>query len=278
MKKRRFVRLIVVTALMVSLVGCGSVGARCQKTDDLYLSVDEYETLIAIDRAVGGEIVEDEQGVCKPCAWESVRCAGGRVSQIALSNLAISEVPDEVFELTGLRYLYLDRNQLAELPPEIGQLTALRRLYLNENQLTELPSEIGLLSNLEVLDLSGNQLAELPAEIGQLASLETLAASQNRLTALPEEVSQLSNLSYLDLWDNQLTVLPSEIGQLSNLTRLDIRDNRITELSADIGQLNLSFLHFAGNPITEIPPGLCQMPDLFLDPDDLCPDVVDQGQ
>ena len=57
------------------------------------------------------------------------------------------------------------------VPAEIGQLTSLRQLNLDGNQLTSLPAEIGQLTSLTRLDLHGNQLTSLPAEIGQLTSL-----------------------------------------------------------------------------------------------------------
>ena len=66
-------------------------------------------------------------------------------------------------QLTNLKRLDLDDNQLTSLPPEIGQLTSLRVLSLSNNQLTSVPAEIGQLTNLQVLRLYSNQLTSLPA-------------------------------------------------------------------------------------------------------------------
>ena len=54
------------------------------------------------------------------------------------------------------------------MPAEIGQLTSLKRLYLDHNQLTSVPAEIGQLAALQWFDLQRNELTSVPAEIGQL--------------------------------------------------------------------------------------------------------------
>jgi len=39
-----------------------------------------------------------------------------------------------------------------------GQLTHLKKLYLNNNQITKIPPEIGQLTHLEILYISSNQI------------------------------------------------------------------------------------------------------------------------
>jgi internalin A len=186
-------------------------------------------------------------------------------TELDLSERGISELPDEIGQLTNLTLLYLYGNQLTELPPEIGQLTNLTLLYLYRNQLTELPPEIGQLTNLTQLTLGGNQLTELPPEIGQLTNLTLLYLSDNQLTELPPEIGQLINLTQLALIINQLTELPSEIGQLTNLTQLDLGVNQLTELPPEIGQLtNLTQLDLGVNQLTELPPEIGQLTNLTL--------------
>jgi Leucine-rich repeat (LRR) protein len=70
-----------------------------------------------------------------------------------------------------LKNLFLSNNQLTDLPQEIGQLTQLEYLDISDNQLTKLPQEIGQLTQLTNLYLSNNQLTEFPQEIRQLRYL-----------------------------------------------------------------------------------------------------------
>ena len=166
----------------------------------------------------------------------------------------LTELPKEISQLTNLQHLYCCRNKLTELPKEIGQLTNLQTLYWSKNKLTELPKEIGQLTNLLVLYCACNNLTEIPKEIGQLTNLEVLDCAYNQLTELPKEIGQLTNLQVLDCTYNQLIELPKEIGQLTNLQLLDCAYNQLTELPKEIGQLtNLQLLDCAYNQLTEIP-------------------------
>ncbi len=101
---------------------------------------------------------------------------------------------------------------LRTLPPELGQLTALKRLFLDGNQLTTLP-ELGQLTTLEALSLGGNQLTTLPPELGQLTALTWLYLSDNQLTTLPLELGQLTALRALYLRGNPL---PAELQALAD--------------------------------------------------------------
>ena len=69
-------------------------------------------------------------------------------------------------EASSATELDLSRLGLTELPPEIGNLSDLRVLSLDFNELRHLPSEIGNLTNLQVLGLFNNELSSLPTEIG----------------------------------------------------------------------------------------------------------------
>jgi len=62
--------------------------------------------------------------------------------------------------------LDLPQSDITQLPEEIGQLTHLQELYLDNNQLTHIPPEIGLLPNLQELHLDNNPgLLTPPPEI-----------------------------------------------------------------------------------------------------------------
>jgi GTPase SAR1 family protein len=100
----------------------------------------------------------------------------------------------------------LDLSELAltALPEQLGQLGNLQTLYLADNQLTALPEQLGQLGNLQILYLADNQLPALPEQLGQLGNLQILYLNNNQLTALPEQLGQLGNLQILYLNNNQL--------------------------------------------------------------------------
>jgi len=71
--------------------------------------------------------------------------------------------------------------RIGRLPPGIGNLSGLRVLMLDTNELDVLPSEICLLTMLEKLSLSNNFIRTLPDGFNQLRRLESLYMANNRI-------------------------------------------------------------------------------------------------
>jgi len=185
---------------------------------------------------------------------EECRLKGRQGTELDLSDLGLTRLPEAVGNLTALTRLDLRSNQLAELPEVVGNLTALTRLDLGSNQLAELPEVVGNLTALTWLNLSLNQLAELPEAVGNLTALTWLNLSLNQLAELPEAVGNLTALTQLHLSNNQLTELPEAVGNLTALTWLDLFDNQLTELPEAVGNLTaLTWLNLWNNQLTELP-------------------------
>ena len=104
--------------------------------------------------------------------------------------------------------------QLTQLPNDIGQLTNLKQLYLEWNNLTTLPESISQLSNLENLAISNNWLTSLPDDFGSLSEIEFLDLGYNQIAEIPESIGNLQNVEYLWLFNNQLLSLPESICDL----------------------------------------------------------------
>lgn len=187
-----------------------------------------------------------------------------RLTTLYLNRNRLVKLPAEIGKLTGLRRLNLDANRsLTNLPDQIGQLTSLVFLLLHDNQLTYLPDEIGNLTNLQTLSLNNNALTRLPSTIGNLSQLRSLNLENNKLKRVPSEIGQLSNLSAIHLQGNQLTTLPSEIGQLAGLTSLHLEKNQLTALPREIGQLSrLKELSVQNNQLTSLPPEIGRLTNL----------------
>ncbi len=180
------------------------------------------------------------------------------LEKLFLEGNQISEIPASIGKMRRLSCLILGNwfgggNNLLTLPSEIGQLSELRRLIIEENQITNLPSDIGFLSNLKELDLTDNNLTELPDTIGGLNKLEYLDLESNKFMKVPLAITYLKNLKVLNMCKNNISEIPSEISQLSNLKKLSIYWNNLREIPDEIGRLNqLKILDIKCNNITTL--------------------------
>ena len=156
-------------------------------------------------------------------------------------------------------------NHLTDLPQELARLTGLRSLILEQNMFESIPRVLRHMECLEVLDFSLNpvdltepfpraweeRLKELlfqhrsismvHSTIGRLTSLTKLHISRaTSLTELPQSICLLKNLKQLIIYDNQLKVLPSNLGRCKKLTYLDVSGNRLRYLpSLPVKEMNL---------------------------------------
>ena len=234
-----------------------NLGALSQSTVNNSTSpIDTHEFTAGLDRWITEETPLDEE---RQRAKELIMAAYTHGShELTLSNLSLTSLPRELFQLTALQHLNLQGNFLAHLPAEIAQLTALETLDIFSNEVTQLPAEIGHLHALTSLNLSCNSLADLPTDIGKLSALKRLDLFNNELSSqLPTEIGHLSALEYLNLSCNHFTHLPAEVGQLSALNNLTLNFNQLSQLPADIGHLSaLETLDVSGNRLVQLPAAL----------------------
>ncbi|KAG2450597.1 hypothetical protein HYH02_004437 [Chlamydomonas schloesseri] len=86
------------------------------------------------------------------------------MDRLSLQRNQLTEVPEEISQMTKLEHLWLYGNKLTKLPEGLGQLKKLSKLWVNNNQLTSLPESLGGCELLEELYLANNQLTSLPCE------------------------------------------------------------------------------------------------------------------
>src|SRR5437773_11801804 len=87
--------------------------------------------------------------------------------QPTMTRKELLTIIDQAAREQWIQLQIFDRG-ISELPDEIGQLTKLEELNLSHNLLTTLPEAIGQLTNLQSLALDANQLIAFPKSIGQL--------------------------------------------------------------------------------------------------------------
>ncbi|KAI8500222.1 Leucine rich repeat containing 47 [Branchiostoma belcheri] len=193
--------------------------------------------------------------------WEEVQVAlkenrrelvlsGANIDQ----KIKLNGVDPSIYQLRLLNFLEISRTCMSELSEDLGNLTALQNLILHSNKLTHLPNSVGKLQQVKVLDVSQNELESLPDTIGQMASLRILNVSCNHLKQLPE-LGQLEHLAHLDVSHNQLEHLPDDMYKPDSLlAELHAGSNSLTEISAEISVLPaLKVLDMSENRITEVP-------------------------
>lgn len=113
------------------------------------------------------------------------------IGSIDLTNTRLREVPRSLLCLTGLTELALGENPIAELPEEIGTLVGLRDLDLRGTYITGLPGSI-CQSGVATLVVSDCRLTALPREMGQMRNLRELWIGGNPdLAEVPESLADL---------------------------------------------------------------------------------------
>ncbi|NUO79752.1 leucine-rich repeat domain-containing protein [candidate division KSB1 bacterium] len=201
-----------------------------------------------------------------PLAIAEARIAEVRKQQateLDLSKLSLSELPESLDQLMQLTKLHLSDNQLTLLPESLGQLRQLTRLDIAGNQLTALPESLCRLTQLTALDLSRNRLTALPEWLGKLTLLTELYLFGNHLTSLPKSFSHLTRLRSLDLSHNGFAVLPEPIQKLVHLEHLSLAFNQINVFPESFGTLSqLSHLFLARNKLETIPESFVRLPQL----------------
>nr|XP_045599191.1 leucine-rich repeat serine/threonine-protein kinase 1-like isoform X5 [Procambarus clarkii] len=128
------------------------------------------------------------------------------ITRLDISNNALTELPDMIFQLPSLKTLNAAQNKIEKLPPTIGQfidgtmtlprkgskkeliigpVSVLEEVHLQDNRLDSLPDGIFTLPTLQLLDVSNNKLSTLPYKIWTAPKLRELNASLNLLHDLP---------------------------------------------------------------------------------------------
>lgn len=188
----------------------------------------------------------------------------------------IDELPSSVYDLTGLRELFvLDNDRSVTISDKIGQLTSLVELSLD---LYQIPLQINKLKNLKYLSIDGPNLTNIPrldlpelvrftlrdtqlagpvpAWLFSLPKLKTLDLIGNYFDGFeaPEEDSEMAELDYLSVQRNCFTDLPLTFGVFPDATEININDNEIEEIPKDIQYTKrLKRLTMLGNPLRVIP-------------------------
>ena len=163
----------------------------------------------------------------------------------------------------SLQCLYLRRNKIEVLPEAIGNLTALRKLSFNYNEISEVQDGIARLQNLEELSLYQNKLTSIPKSFYELRKLKIIDLYYNQIEKIEDDISNLRNLEVLYAANNRIFSLSENIGELSSLKELYLHHNRISYFPTGISRLTaLRVLRFNDNYFATFPDPILSLTNL----------------
>ena len=175
-----------------------------------------------------------------------------------LACCGLSELPDELWELTQLRILFigndflereleyddLRKNKISIIPRGIEKLNNLQALSLRGLSCTIDKDTPLCLNNLYYLDLFETGFSEIPnalmipsiKELGYscpndhlqpnftiLRNLRRLFLTNSSIIDLPENIDQLQQLEEISMWRTKIATLPSSLLKLEKLRQLNFR-------------------------------------------------------
>jgi CCR4-NOT transcription complex subunit 6 len=113
----------------------------------------------------------------------TVRSAGDAWLGLDLSSQGVRNISRYTYDLTFIRELYLNNNEIETIPKGMAALKSLEILNLSRNKIKNIPAEIGRIVTLKELYLNDNLISNVPMELGALYNLEIFNISNNPLVA-----------------------------------------------------------------------------------------------
>jgi hypothetical protein len=193
------------------------------------------------------------------------------VYEVGLSHMGAVEGDFEAFlpAFRQARDVDLSSNRLTRIPSSMAQLSRLRMLKINQNQLQWLPGLLEPLKGLPIKGLSMNSNAlALTGDgiqaLAELSHLRRLALRSNELTLTSGDLQTLSGmrLERVDLKNNQITLDAEGAQALGNFFYL--KDLRLSHnplgRSPDFSRLiDLEYVELSDTGLTEWPTGLLDL-------------------
>jgi Leucine-rich repeat (LRR) protein len=178
------------------------------------------------------------------------------VNKVNLSGMSLATLPNFKPNQLEAQILWINDNNIASLPAGIKQLSKLRTLRLDDNQIQIIPSLLASCRQLEILTAKRNKIHQLSLDIFDLQFIKVLDFEDNALTFLPE-LRSFALLERLSVTKNRLTKLPESIGGCCRLDSLYADNNRIQEIHFTYEQLlELRLVNLAHNEMCALDPSI----------------------
>jgi internalin A len=217
-------------------------------------------------------------------AEELHRVRNFHLSWINLTGQGLTEIPEEVFDLTELETINLSQNALRTIPQRLWELPKLETVTLIGNPIESLPDHPGLVidgktylrfrnrvtaKNVDLVidsQLSQEDTHALLAELRTTRGLRSLTIGQwslrigtkhpepsQALQDLLDSIASLDFLQSLSLRGLRLGTVPKGIRHLSHLKSLGLDALGLKTLPQWVGQMNLIQLSAMDNKLSDLP-------------------------
>lgn len=127
-----------------------------------------------------------------------------------LSNNKLTELPENIINLTTLKDLNLSYNNM-KAPKTynlLGQLPKLYSLWIDHNELETLPPTIGNLKQIRFLYVDHNNLDQLPDSMIDMKKLWVIHAGYNKFRELPTVFAKMKVLLMVHINNNEISTIP----------------------------------------------------------------------
>lgn len=193
---------------------------------------------------------EREQASFYYKSYFSISIQNKHITGIDLTSCYLKEIPNPIFELSFLKKLYLDHNEIVIVPGKLGGLINLKEFSIRDNKIKDFPNSMAKLKSLEKIGMERNDINQIPDNFCKMNSLKHVFLGNNNIEKIPDKIDKLKKLKRLNLEDNQINELPETIGNLRLLEGLNLENNYIARLPRSI--LNLKspiFIRMIHNPL-----------------------------
>ena len=201
----------------------------------------------------------------KPHIKNKLKDLRSNTNNVQLANGRLKEVPKELKNCTGIKYLDLFGNSIQEIPDWFFQFKKLEHISLRSNLLKELPTIVFTIENIKYLNLSDNQIREIKGHyFRNLIDIEKVDISYNQISSLPTEKIEYPKCKILNIKGNRLEKFPTAIGDAYTLEKLDLSENKISSIDDDVFDIlgNLVELDLSFNELTYLPTSIGKLTKL----------------
>jgi Leucine-rich repeat (LRR) protein len=193
---------------------------------------------------------ERDELICKRLAMKNIQdCIDNGKDSVNISNLRLSKFPDILFSDSAQHISSIDcsSNSITELPDNLCDLSTLRYFNCSGNLLTKLPDKLP--ANLHMFNCSNNKITKLPDKLPHW--LNMLAFSNNLVSKLPDDLPPSIEFIYFE--NNQVTKLPDPFPAWWKISYF--KNNPYLHITKEVAQ------RFRWIVVDHIPTGIKETPD-----------------